>query len=482
MKAFNKFIIGLSVCVVGVFSSCDTLDVKPTSLITNASFWNSPDDAKGALTGMYVKLRTQAMLNLFIWGEARSEVMEWGAVSGTLDYDRYYLNTLNATSAGPDWLGVYAAINAANLVIKYVPEISFPNESEKNDILAQAYSTRAFLYFVLAKTWGAVPLRTEPTEGYNAETTQKGRASQQEVFTLIKDDIEKAITLFGDNAFPTGRNRWSQPAAYALKADVYLWTGKRLNGGDADLNIALDACNEVQNADVQLLENFADVFKYGNKGNKEIIMAVGFKEVEAGNNYFYNMYAGQTAASTDPVTGEVIGLPAGNMVWTVTQLVRDQFSVDDSRRDASFIERTDYPSLIVKGRGVLINGVRYYTSDVILYRYADVLLMKAEAKNALGQDPTTEINLVRARAYGANFPGHEFVSGSQAANDEAILKERLLELVFEGKRWWDLVRFGKAFELVPTLMGRESEDHLLLFPISLNTLSLEPQIEQNDGY
>lgn len=482
MKSKNSIIIAIFFCVLGVFSSCDTLDVQPTSLVTNTSFWKTPDDAKGALTGMYVKLRTQAQLNLFIWGEARSEVMEWGAVSGTLDYDKFYLNTLNETSAGPDWLGMYAAVNAANLIIKYVPGITFPNEAEKNSILAQAYTTRAFLYFVMTRTWGALPLRTEPTEGYNPGTTQRPRASQAEVFQLIKQDIETALPLFGTNSFPAGRNRWSQPAAYALKADVYLWTGKKLNGGNSDLTTAIEACNKVQEADVMLLPNFADIFKYTNKGNKEIIMAVGFKEVEAGNNYFFNMYAGEFANSTDPVTGEVIGLPAGGMVWTVKKLVRDQFSLDDTRRDASFIERTNYPSLIVKGRGVLINGVRNYTSDVILYRYADVLLMKAEAKNALGQDPTTEMNLVRQRAYGANFAGHEFVSGSQAANDDAILQERLFELVFEGKRWWDLVRFGEAFELVPSLTDNVGEDYLLLFPIPLQTLSLEPEIEQNDGY
>lgn len=482
MKFINKAFIAIFACAVGVFSSCDTLEVKPTSVITNTSFWNSPDDAQGALTGMYVKLRTQSALNLFIWGEARSEVMEWGQVSGTLDYDKFYLNTLNATSAGPDWLGMYAAVNAANLVIKYVPGISFTNTAQQNDILAQAYTTRAFLYFVLARTWGAVPLRTEPTEGYSAETTQKPRASVQEVFQLIKQDLETAISLYPNNTFPAGRNRWSLPATYALKADVFLWTGKVLGGGNTDFTTVIEACDKVAEADVQLLPNFADIFKPTNEGNKEILMAVGFKEVEAPNNYFFNMYAGQVANSTDPVTGEIIGLPAGGSVWTVTQLVRDQFSVEDTRRDASFIERANYPSLIVKGRGVLINGVRSYVSDIILYRYADVLLMKAEAKNALGLDPTTEMNLVRQRAYGANFAGHEFVSGSQEANDDAILKERLLELVFEGKRWWDLVRFDKAFELVPSLADRVGEDHLMLFPIPQNTLSLEPQVEQNEGY
>jgi len=466
------------------FSCSKQLDVEPVSTITNASFWKTEDDANGALTGMYVKFRNLAVLNLFILGEARSEVMEWGTLSGTLDYDRYYLNTLNATSAGPNWQGIYANVNAANLIIKYVPNIQFNSEANKNYVLAQAYAMRAYLYFVLARTWGDVPLWSEPVEGYSAETTQKTKTPVADIFDFIKTDLEKSIELFPNLSFPDGKNRWNKASAYALKADVYLWTGKRLNGGDADFNIAVSACEEVEKADVGLLENFPDIFKYNNKQNKEILMSVGFKELEgAANNYFYNMYSGINAGTLDPVTGELIGTTSGGVVWTVTELVRNQFSADDTRKDASFLELpnpTYYPPVIVKGRGVLISGVRYYTSDIIIYRFADVLLMKAEAKNALGQDPSTEMNKIRLRAYGPNYSAHEFVDGSKEDNDEAILKERLLELVFEGKRWWDLVRFDKAFDLVPSLAGKDS--YMLLWPIPLETLSLEPNVTQNPGY
>lgn len=92
-----------------------------------------------------------------------------------------------------------------------------------------------------------------------------------------------------------------------------------------------------------------------------------------------------------------------------------------------------------------------FLDDVIIYRYADVLLMKAEAKNALGVDPSFELNQVRKRAYGTKYSGYELVSNSKEANDNAILKKRLFELAFEGKRWWDLVRFGKAFQLISSL-------------------------------
>lgn len=488
MKLTYKIITASLIGMLIMTNSCtDTLDVQPTSVITTNSFWKTEDDAQGALNGMYVYLRNQTNLNLFIWGEPRSGDMEWGRVSGTLDYDFYYNNTLNATNAGPSWMGLYTCINAANLIIKYVPAIHFSSESRKNDILAQAYSMRAFMYYVLVRTWGGVPIRTAPIEGYSSQTTELARSSENDVFGLIKNDLRTAVSLFPDNKFPKGRVQWSKPAAEALQADVYLWTGKLLNGGKADFDTALAACTDVGQADVSLLPNYADLFDYSNKGNDEVLMAVAYVAQEAGNanNYFYNMYSGPTSTTVDPFTNEIIGQTSGGVVWTLAQFVRDQFSSDDSRKNATFeiIPYSSYfPPVVEKGRGTVINGVRYFTSDVVLYRYADVLLMKAEAENALGMDPSAEINRVRERAYGANFSNHVFVSGSQEFNDSLILRERMLELSCEGKRWWDLLRFGKAFELVPSLKGKEGQNYLLLWPIPQTVLSLEPKVTQNPGW
>ena len=108
--------------------------------------------------------------------------------------------------------------------------------------------------------------------------------------------------------------------------------------------------------------------------------------------------------------------------------------------------------------------------------------MIAEAKNALGQDPSAEINLVRARAYGNKYTNHVYVNDSKENNDAAILKERLLELAFEGKRWWDLIRFNKAFDLVPSLQDKKGKDYMMLYPIANSVLSLEPKVVQNPGW
>jgi hypothetical protein len=489
MKTISKLIYGI--LVLGIFSCTKTIDVSPTSVITTSSFWKTEDDAQGALNGMYVDLRSTAEA-IFMTGDERSEIYQ-GGVYGGGTYTLYN-NAMTADNPGhPDWYGYYKAINSANLILKYVPGITFKSDDQKNSILAQAYAVRAFIYFTMSKTWGDLVLRTDPTESASAEVTQKARSPKEDVFKLIKADIDKAIQLFPDNNFAEQRSVWSKAATYALKADVYLWTAKTMNGGQPDFTTALDACNAVQTADVTLLPNYSDIFKYSNKGNKEVIMAIRYNELEGGNYFWHMWIIGSAVPSNISAEAKSIVLPVGNGqgLMVMTALVRNQFTNDDARRRGSFFEiytfdqngdSTFYTSVCLKGSGIVTGGNRVFSSDVILYRYADVLLMKAEAKNALGQDPSDEINLVRERAYGTAFNDHVFVNGSKAQNDDAILKERLLELAYEGKRWWDLVRFGKAFDLVPTLQGRANDKYLLLFPIANSVLSLEPLVTQNPGY
>ncbi len=484
--------LGLALLVLTFTFSCtDVLDVKPISFITNASFWHSEDDVKGALNGMYFQLRAVAQHDLYILGEGRAEVIGRGPI-GTGGYDLYYENTLRADNLIITWQKFYTVINTANLILKYAPEISMGSESAKNSYLAQAYAMRAFVYFALTKTWGELVIHTEPVESANAEVIQIARSSQADVFTQIKADLDEALKLFADNSFPTGRSYWSKPAVNALKGDVYLWTGKRLNGGTADFTTALNALNEVKSADVNLLPEFADIFKYANKGNKEFIMSVKFQSPEVGDNYFNIMWinASTIPSNADPATLAIINPAAGQCITPPTEIYRSQYTDDDTRKAGSFLEVYDYPdgvktyyvSLVLKGQGLVESGTRKFICDVILYRYADVLLMAAEAKNALGQDPSAEINLVRQRAYKAEYASHVFANGTKAANDDAILNERLLELAFEGKRWWDLVRFDKAFDLVPSLQSKKGQNDLLLWPIPNSVLSLEPKVIQNPGW
>lgn len=154
-----------------------------------------------------------------------------------------------------------------------------------------------------------------------------------------------------------------------------------------------------------------------------------------------------------------------------------------------------------KGIGsVNSNNQRIFDTDIIVYRYADVLLMMAEIENALSGKCANYVNEVRKRAYGKNWhPQFAYTDGSYADNELTILHERDKEFVWEGKRWFDVVRMhdanGKSLafsvaanypnnetpdERVPLI--KESEAHKLLWPIDVNTLNNDPKLEQTPGY
>ena len=496
--------------IILLFISCtdEAYQLKPISQISNDSFWKKQGDVEAGLIGMYARLRTQAGANFFMWGEARAEILG-PSIAGPVgqEYWDNVLTPLNVESQyggqSATWQGLYSVLHDANLVLKHTPNISFVTQIEKDRALAEAYTTRAFVYFWLVRLWGDVPLVTEPSEGYEPETVFKARTPKSEIFKLIKQDINKAVELFPakwrDNGgdYPPGRNRWSKFAANALKADIYLWTGKRENGGQADFTEALNALNIIEASDVALLDNFGSIFTYSNKGNKEIIMAIRFQDLEPSGvprhtntlmgmgSQFMTSYADSATKKDTPVGG----LPH----MAPTQLVRSQYSDDDLRKKDTFYEiyeylpknngaKTYFTSVMKKFYGLATDRSLLEFQDFVVYRYGDILLMKAEAKNALGQDPSVEINKVRKRAYGANYAAHVFVNGSKLQNDEAILKERLLELMFESKRWFDLIRFGKAFELVPSLKARAGQEGLLLFPIAESILNRNRSLVQNPAY
>jgi hypothetical protein len=170
-----------------------------------------------------------------------------------------------------------------------------------------------------------------------------------------------------------------------------------------------------------------------------------------------------------------LGVGTGNAGISRVQpdITHFNFSSTDTRKTATYLTlyngATPVVTGLVKYNGTVDGATRRFVSDIIIYRWADILLMKAEIKNALGQDPSSEMNLVMQRADASS----SFTNSSQAANDDVILNERLKELAFEGKAWWDLVRFNKT-NLVPSMAGKK-----ILFPISQNTINFNPKITQN---
>ena len=138
--------------------------------------------------------------------------------------------------------------------------------------------------------------------------------------------------------------------------------------------------------------------------------------------------------------------------------------------------------MLTKYVGSTAGTTQIYDNDFPIYRYADVLLLLAEAKTKLGEDPSTEINAIRQRAYGNNYVPH--VNASQTVNMNAILDEYLREFLGEGKRWWALRRAGNSYvyaNLNPSYLSTASTAKFLL-PLSLGMLTADPLLTQTPGY
>ena len=292
-----------------------------------------------------------------------------------------------------------------------------------------------------------------------------------------------------------------------LKAEVYLWTSYR-GGGTADATAALTALNDVQTniPALSLQSSFSNVFATTNRGNNEIIFATRYQLNEATMGFATSSFLPQTglisnfydSANNLKFNSNTTGNWGGLLRAPVKIATFRQFSLKDSRTFASI-----QPAYTLAGSNYLIAGCftnkyqgefnagnRTITNDFPIYRYADLLLMKAEAEIILGQSPAVEMNLVRARAYGTNYtPALAYPNQAIDANpQEALLQERLFEFVFEGKRWYDLLRLdpsGKyVFGHVLPASAFPNTDPVgrLLWPIDRASLTNNRLLVQTAGY
>ncbi len=497
----KRYIIYL--LIFSVFVSCEKeIDLQPISGIPGTGFLVTESDARLAHTGIYGSLRGYNF-TLFRLGEVRSDF--YGGTTLETHWDRDLINqTINSTNVPfGQWGGFYTLLHRMNDFLVNVPNIEFSNASEKQKLLGQVYGLRAYVYYTMLKTWGAVPITTEPFDSTaDVSSLNRARSSKEEVMQLIKDDLERSLTAYGtDDTFYNGKKiYWSKAATLALKGDVYIWSGKILGGGNADYAIAKSALEEVGTIGLSLEDNFMDLWSPLNENNNEFIFTFSYERDQA-TNFYNGVFTGRSTEinQTWDDSGESMAnatFNGGNLYGPSVKLLQKLDDVDDARRntftrlysdDLGHIpfEKNNYVGAILnKFLGVVEEGARININDVPLYRYADVLLLLAEAKNHLGEDPAEEINLVRKRAYGENYnPAiHAFVSGSPSENTIAILDERLKEFVAEGKRWWDLRRAGDnyIFDEIETLLP--SEAYKLQLPISPDMIGRNQLLEQTEGW
>jgi starch-binding outer membrane protein, SusD/RagB family len=397
--------------------------------------------------------------------------------------------------------GFYSNIVQLNLLITKLNSTEIVTPANKGYYLGIAYGMRAFYYFQMVRTWGDVVIQNDPVSSIDVGNLAKAASTDEEVIQLIKSDLDKSLASFGsDFSFRNSKSFWSKAATLMLKAEVYLWTSNH-GGGAADAAIAKSSLTEIQAgaAGLSLLPKYADVFTASNKGNSEIIFAT--------RNVLNESAMGFVPASFVPQTNLISNFydSLGNRKFNATTdnwggLLRApvkiatfrRFKNEDSRKWATIQPAYNLVAgtyviagcFIKKYEGQQNAGARSYTNDYPIYRYADLLLLLAEAKIILGEDPAAEINLVRARAFGANYSSgvHGYPNQPIDANPrEALLEERFFEFQFEGKRWHDLRRMGDSYVYSHTSL-KSTESYKLLWPIDRNSLTNNRALVQNPGY
>lgn len=483
MKKIKSWPVLILLTTVACLTACNkVLDVKTVSSITNANYWKAEGDVTGYLTGIYTSFRTQ--MNTTQYLEDRGDSFDEGLEVGVTNA---WLQNLTPSTA-PNWVSFYNLIHHCNLLLKYGKDIPFANPADKNRVFAETYFIRAYIYFVLVKAWGDVPLALEPTE--SGDQPMLPRSPAADVMKQILQDVDEAISLFPEEGF-VNKSEASKPAAYALKADAFLWKAKVLGGSAADLDSSLDAITKVEAVSGLALEsNFANIFSTSNRNGSEVILSIHFLRDEASNMYAQGLKPRDIFVATAKNVADLPYAKNGarsNYAPSAKLISLFDQNPSDKRKDATVITAISSTGGVIgifgnKFRGTVYSDDRYFDNDIIVYRLGGIILMQAEVLAALDRipDAITALNRIRQRAGIGAYAG----ATDKQTVEKAILDERFRELFLEQKRWSDLVRFHtegviNIYDEVPNLNGKHTP---LYFPIPTSIMDVNSSLTQTKGY
>ncbi|MDB5013828.1 MAG: hypothetical protein JWQ25_2030 [Daejeonella sp.] len=475
----------------GILFSCSKLDEKPESFAVASEFYKNEDQARGAVNASYRKLYEtgQSLYN---------SLLQIGVEMATDDYEagprarNAHVRALSGLThdASNDrmeqlWKQSYDAINTSNIAVDKIAEIPAANisDAKRKQFINEAKFLRALHYFNLVRWFGDVPLVLHSTTSLNPDDLYVEKSAENLVYDQIIKDLLDAEGLPSAKEYSASDvGRATRGAAKSLLSKVYL-THKEWQ------KAANKAKEVIDSQDYALFENFADVFNVATKNGKEHIFSAQFK----GNaNYQGNSLASRSAANEVPgINGDY-----ADALHKASGLYAS-FSDNDTRKAVTFITQMVSP---VDGKTYTFEPHlhKYYDPSVVgnqgqssknlpIIRYAEVLLIYAEALNEVNHGPTLEayaaIDAVRSRAGIAKL--QDLSPGlTEIGFRDSVFQERRKELVFEYQRWFDLVRRGADY-YVTTLKAAGktlAAPRHIHFPTPQRELNLNPKLKQHPDW
>jgi hypothetical protein len=481
MKNNIKYLF-FTIISLSVFAACNDLDQYPTNQFTDETYWTSADKASSVLNMAYSQMYNSGY---FFSTEALSDNIYQTRVSDEKTISSGQANAATGRFAS-EWSDCYAGIKTCHTFLENVDRVQSMDEATKARMKAEARFIRAFLFFRLATWYGDIPLFTKDITLSESKTIT--RTAHAEVLTFIRTELEEIVGILPSSYASSEKGRITSGAALALKARTYLY--------ENDWDNTASTCERLISGDhkgvYELFPNFSGLFTVVNEYNSEVILDMTYipslRMYDNFRDYVPNA-AGLRVIANQP-TQELVedfimlnGKATGESGSGYDE--NNPFTGRDPRLDASIVHhgskftKLDGSVITVlidpaqtpagspdrwKGSGedATLSGyyiLKYYdptavgefqsSLNLILIRYADILLMYAEAKNELGQMNETvwnqTIKAIRSRAgfsdsNALNFPA----SASKDALRDIIRRERHSELAFEGTRIFDLRRWKTA--------------------------------------
>ncbi|MBW4360057.1 RagB/SusD family nutrient uptake outer membrane protein [Flavobacterium taihuense] len=458
--------------------------------IDSENFFNSKSDYDKALIAAYDMLQS-SYINVLM-GEIASDNTLAGGESPTDVIGFQQIDDMTHTPVNDNlknlWDWMFAGVQRANYILEFKDKIDFEG---KNQIIAETRFLRAYYHFELIKWFGGIPMNGDKRFTTGDETKVK-RSSVQEVYASIEADLIYASQNLSPTASQTGRA--TKGAALALLGKAYLYQNK--------FPAAAAALEQViASSKYSLVSDYASIFEMAGENGPESIFEVQYTDVEGAGFGCLQCSEGNVAVGFSGVRNYTGPKYTSGFSFNVpTKETYNSFEVGDSRLDASLLDIATWAAdnNATYGKGNEDTG--YFNQKYLprvrngnaagdlnltnpnnyrAIRYADVLLMAAEALNRGAKDDTKAqgyLNQVRDRAFGDT---NHRISSVGAALTDAIWKERRSEFVGEGFRFFDLVRTGKAAGTIPGFVAGKHE----LFPIPLQEIQFSNgNWSQNPGY